>query len=234
MQYISKFYLQFLDKYMYDTAFRFQGLITIAQKYMVHDLVDYLQEYIARQWPRSLEEWDYRELELTARNAYHPEPASSIQLLRAAGLDDALPAAFYTLAITPTRNNWETTTSPPKTKGELCARWSELDKQDAMRFAQGRDAMRLHYISVLTKPINYAAPYDRIHDGCRAILGDFRGRMHKQLFLPHEDCLKTIDEFVKLSSGSMCTSCNAQVLEPLQRLREDIWVRLPEYFNLPA
>jgi len=126
------------------------GVLKLADKFMVEPLKEIILSHIRLDWPKSLKEWDQRQMEYRARlerqndslsPRWAPDPASVIQVARCYD-PTLLPLAFYQLS-TLRREDVEMVERFFCDLPSTTARWTLLSQQDELCLERGRIAMML-------------------------------------------------------------------------------------------
>lgn len=210
-----------------NTVLKLAGLMDMGKKYMLHDVVDAITLHTIKQWPQSLDEWDIRDLESQKlRTLALPEPASAIQFATKYDITSILPAAFYALASTSTESEWDEGAAD---KAGRMARWSLLDGRNAMRFARGRDRLISFYTSEIASWYNPCI----VHPVCISTGKSLVETTRVQSSTCPRDCLRTLTAVIAgASNSSLCATSKPALVSKLQKIRTEIWERLPDFFDL--
>ena len=241
------------------------GVTRLADKYLLETLRKHLIDLVVSDWPKTLQEWDYREKEVLAcfdngiSNGQprvcdmFPEPVTAINFAREFGCTEILPAAFYQLStMRVERHAWE-----DDVHGDTLsrARWSLLDKDDLLRYIRGCQTLwsfradTEYFLCPQCKPEMWRHPFDPEGDDlhqrlpCYAYVDKLFQRVWSgsgpdgvpknilRLYAEMQD-----DTDVPLPQHgfprTLCTSCWCTFGDKIAELRQEIWAKLPETFDL--
>lgn len=232
------FHRKLCDRYDSNVLASLEGLVRVSKKYLVRDMAEIAYEYVSRQWPKTLQEWDMRAEELKIGQTL--EPAWAIEFATTHSLLDILPAAFYALATTATNHNWDDTPGPR----HLGARWSLLSAANAIRFAKGRDALIKFYANLLDSAISphamclTAARGTTQYGACSSAfrrmseIGGLGQRPNLVFCGGAWDCLGALKVMIKEGNESLCAKCRSVAVSTYEKQRETLWRKMPEFFDL--
>lgn len=162
-----------------------------------------------------------------------PEPVSAIQFATTYELPSILPAAFYLLAITPTKRDWNDH-QPPNINA---ARWFSLSDSNAVRFAKGRDAMLEFYLSEAERDLapqrdtyGWTTGPDRYH--CTCDFDPLKLELKLLAVSHHLDCLKGLQNLMDRCEHrhKFCLNCMIRMHNHFRRVRTEVWKKLPDFF----
>ncbi|PSR71219.1 hypothetical protein PHLCEN_2v12873 [Hermanssonia centrifuga] len=224
------------------------GLMRIADKYLIDSIVVSIAKRVKMDWPVTLEQWDntlacIRQPEKCDHSQAHllHDPLAAIRFATKFDIPEILPAAFYHLATIDADGSLK-----QKDKYGLAPpRWKLLDPENQMRFIIGRE--RLYKVALT----NVNKEFDKSGSSIQPFLVLYKGhsikcteKMEGQRWRVYEDFLKAgfsqrldplrlFQELRKsFTSPDLCGACLELLGGNLQRQREDIWRRLPEFFDL--
>lgn len=168
-----------------------------------------------------------------------PDPASAIRLARECDVPSILPAAFYQLARTDIdmdrlkRDDVQENRARGRT-----ARWDLMTGEDMVRLMHAQKAMRrplqqfLARFRVAHESIKWCRTFKRMDDITKKI----RTKLEKVNGCPETfgDPLYWLWEFREEKVDMECDDCCLRRWKDvaLDEARDDIWNKLPEYFNL--
>lgn len=256
-----------------NTPLEVTGIVRLANKYMLDSLRDRLVQHVAEDWPRSLFDWDRQEAEIAsmkgsiANTSRHhrlpgyeafpdcvPEPVAAILFAQEFGCPGILPAAFYQLARTSVKQDWDTA----KHMGlERLARWSLLDKEDLLRYLRGCQALD-DYCDVMVYNERVGAV---LSHGCRPWWSwdgvdpeeaeeddrsypcfEYVQRLFQTVWKRRgpRDPLRSLYDIMRhretlslaKTRHDLCYECEPSLVDWAQEERKKVWRRLPEFFGL--
>ncbi|EKM50913.1 uncharacterized protein PHACADRAFT_104048 [Phanerochaete carnosa HHB-10118-sp] len=222
-----------------DSPLLLSGLLDISDKYKIPGIVSVIKEHVRKEWPTTLAGWEIRQIELqsTATHDILPEPVSAIQFATAYDIPSILPAAFYHLAVLPTKRDWHDVPERPSLPAQSypvanshAARWFSLDDCNAVRFTKGRDAMLEYYFAHFADnmvPVTDA--YGRRDTGCICKFESLQTEMQCAGVCQNLDCLQELKRLIERCDHAhgFCGRCVTRVRQNFAKLRADIWNRLP-------
>ncbi|GJE96790.1 BTB domain-containing protein [Phanerochaete sordida] len=156
---------------------RARGAMRLARKYDVDAVRTRIVQRLEADWPKDVIEWlrlcaDVRK-RTELRDAidrmyvgapspepapFVPEPASAVRFAREFDVPSILPAAFYALALTDVRADWD---APGARRSELfaAARWTLLDATDVLRVARGKALLCMRIVDMVGTPLLSDQPF---------------------------------------------------------------------------
>ena len=223
-----------------DAPLLLSSLLDISGRYKIPGVVAVIKDHIRKEWPTTLSGWAIRQLELKSTGAHGtlPEPVSAIQFATTYDIPSILPAAFYHLAILPTKHDWresrEAAAAASYHVNVNAARWSSLDGPSAVRFAKGRDAMVEYYFAHVED--NMEPPVDQFNrrreTGCTCDFSALQTEIKLSGVCQNLDPLQELQTLVDRCDHlyRFCEACLVRVRGNFARLRVDIWNELPYFF----
>ncbi|OJT03254.1 hypothetical protein TRAPUB_6159 [Trametes pubescens] len=260
-----------------DTPIELRGAVRLASKYMFDNARADMIKRVTMDWPVTLDQWDIREGERQSliRVAYGeqygnhrdgrrnlaehtPEPVAAIVFAQEHGCSEIPPAAFYRLASLNIRNDWEDKhvfADPDR------ARWSLCDKENLVRYIQGREALEEYHHTVAQQltdgdMMNTSCIPEYMHDTGAIRPGDpFEGKIKKYRCMHFiwtlrdivwgwrvsldpltalaklEDCGK-LDRMKAACPYGLCETCEGYLRQWIHNERVGLWKNLPSYFQL--
>lgn len=222
----------------------------MANKYQITHIRDCIVERLESDWPQTIHAWDALEGEVERSKEHSntlwyiddrfPEPASAIRLARDYGIPSILPAAFYQLsrlkiANDHARRRKEANTFYDYDYDERTARWDLLSGEDLLCVMRGQEKLRE---VALHLPRRVMCPNPDWSKKCNV-----KAMIHQ---LNKEYGIDTTTDFLehfrhfgvqyredRYDSGrNICDPCDDTVESLLDDIREEIWMKLPEYFEL--
>lgn len=260
-----------------DTPVKLRGAVRLASKYMFDNARADMIKRVTMDWPVTLDQWDVREGERQSlmRVAYDhhsnqsagrrnlaehtPEPVSAIVFAQEHGCAEILPAAFYRLASLDIGNGWENKNRVHADPDR--ARWALCDKENLVRYIQGRSALEEYHHTVAqqltdgdmintscfpeymsdTGPIR---PGDRFEGNIeeypcfhfiwtlRDVVWGWRVSLDPLTALSKlEDCDK-LDRMKDRCPYGLCERCEGFFREWIREERVSLWKKLPGFFQL--
>ncbi|KAA1474143.1 hypothetical protein DENSPDRAFT_315341 [Dentipellis sp. KUC8613] len=213
-----------------DTPLRVKPLLLLADKYDIQHLRTLIVKRLEDDWPRSLLQWDSLEADIAGRlESYRahglagceleddfPEPGSAIEVARQCNIPSILPAAFYNLSRLSIEFDWDNVrdpySDPPEDwySGTRSARWSCIAREDFVCLLQGR-ARLAKYLDEELRP-----PYPSHHAKgvCKLVEWD-------------DYCAKSTRHV-----EGLCMTCTLCISDQIEKLRGEIWRRIPTFFRL--
>lgn len=233
-----------------ETPFDVRAMLSMATKYQISHIRDCIVERLESDWPQTILAWDTLEGEIertTEHSNVHwytddrfPEPASAIRLARDFHIPSILPAAFYQLsrlnvADDRARRRKEDNILYDAGFNKRTAQWDLLSGGDLLCVMRGQEKLRKVAREFIYPLI---CGQTDLSQQCDITL------VLNELSTEHgaattTDILEYFRQFAihwKKGYGSgerdMCYSCEDAADESLRDIREQIWTKLPEYFEL--
>ncbi|EPQ50719.1 hypothetical protein GLOTRDRAFT_123529 [Gloeophyllum trabeum ATCC 11539] len=231
-------------------------VLSLATKYEIASVRSQIVDRLTEDWPTTLHAWDTLEAEIAAMqeewydkhktylDKHLPEPASAIQLAKTYGIPAILPAAFYhlsrlSIAYGPDGAEPKKQHRSYLMRGVRTAKWKSLKVDDYYNLLTGR--MRLK--DAASKAIfDWDFPHhDDDSDSEDESICSERARWRLQCDFEEAigndddvlDVLRTKRKQALRSQWKICSSCSSYIqTEKLPELRENLWRRLPEFFNI--
>ncbi|KAJ7081969.1 hypothetical protein C8R43DRAFT_1142859 [Mycena crocata] len=235
---------------------RYDWLLSICRKYKIVPLQQRIVEQLKAEWPAILREWDMRELRIGILHRQHvaaspsglvhnlylddrlSEPVGIIEIARALGVPQLIPAAFYDLTRRDPHMDWdalhtvETRRRPEIARclvtGMRSVRWRKLSAVDLLAVAALKQR-QLDLIHELCNPECSKLP----HPECQAKRVKFLTLVEDSM-LQSRDLLNATRAAISQASGvEMCPSCKTCTVERIAAVRTCFWHELVDKF-LPA
>lgn len=241
-----------------DTPFLTEGILRLATKYQMEPLRVRLLEHFTADWPRTLDEWEGLERQISATESRHvckgglhlddrfPEPVAAIRIAREYGCQEILPAAFYRVARTPISDDWDNlrrdgTTDSALQHGRLTVRWVLLDRGALMQVLSVREILTSEMV-VIHSELLCGSFCGRAHcsteDRCVQALGRLRENMDLSIH-------QTLDPLhilnVCAANGGtqgyddgvcLCPWCQTELKEFVDMRKQHVWTSLRKLFQL--
>lgn len=220
----------------------------MANKYQIAHIRDCIVGRLESDWPQSLAACDALEGGLE-RIIDHigapwyiddlfPDPASAIRLGRDCGVPTILPAAFYQLSRLKISNDrarrgagWKAM----ETFDERTARWDLLSGDDLLCLMRGQSKLRNFILGFSTR---FSCPQSDWKSRCRVMtrmcnISEDQSAATATDILEHFRSFETaFRKAVEEPGWDVCQECEEAVRDQLNTIREEIWRKLPEYFEL--
>ncbi|GJE96787.1 BTB domain-containing protein [Phanerochaete sordida] len=241
-----------LQRFDADTPLQVRGVLTLAVKYEVESVREYIVSHIEADWPRTFEElcrWrlDFlhtmevrtlhnQDITLRAEHIY-PEPASAIRLAFDFGITSILPAAFYRLSLASVKSVWKE--NPPGWTWNpdwFSARWDLLTGSDYRRLMNGKDALRRaqkelpwvwHDGNADCEPECMEGKQD-LHDSHHPAFPQSDNDVFFELLRMSKD----LRECNTASLCNLCPECREAIKQNITALLDEMWTSLPRIFLL--
>ncbi|EIW86036.1 hypothetical protein CONPUDRAFT_46875 [Coniophora puteana RWD-64-598 SS2] len=244
-----------LTRYDPETPSKIEGILRLAKKYQIDSVWHRLVHQVEADWPTSLPEWDQLKGEIELRHSrrmeenlpdelphnddVYPEPGAAISLAREFCLYDILPAAFYHLSRTQISCNRAAKTDDQGVSDNIAeihedggrtANWSYLTRNDFKCLLLGRERIQ-RFMESKALQFQNSSRFADCDLGC-----DRRGIETKfQLVLQSSDVLAGLKGFITedYATDGVCSPCISRAKRDAQTLRQDVWAKLPQLFDLP-
>lgn len=227
-------------------------LLVLADKYIADNIECMIECQIRQDWPKSIHEWDAFERRVAHMYRMHqqrggggpwdallPEPASYIRYARIAKVIEPrrTGAAFYQLSRMNVQNNREMKSiaiglkdpTPAQLAKMRRAMWSILSKDEMRRLERGKEKLASH----MAQFVRTLPEYLGLHVHCAPAWNVDAVKLVKS-----DDIL---GELLQLCSPNttglnkrMCGVCLSKISRKAREEREEVWVRLPHYFEVYA
>ncbi|KAH7908971.1 hypothetical protein BJ138DRAFT_1011784 [Hygrophoropsis aurantiaca] len=227
-------------------------ILTMVNKYKLHDLRRSIALHLQGDWPQTLAEWDLAEAEFSSMDAlssqdgnealrasymhlddWYPEPVSAIRIARECDLPSILPAAFYHLSRLSAVNDnlGQRQQGPPQfVPGRRSARWDDLSAKDLLCLIKGRE-------NIAQTDLNLTFSDDCGCGGRDPCIGLKNCGLVEDI---NRERARTPDVLALLRSYAdlpdygerICAQCCAFMKSRLRKARRVLWVQLPDLFQL--
>lgn len=225
-------------------------MLAITTKYQIAQIRDRIVERLESDWPQTIFAWDALEGQIERAKEYSkvlwdtddrfPEPASAIRLARDFGIPSILPAAFYQLsrlniANDHARRRKEADIFNDDDFDERTARWDLLNGDDLLSVMRGQEKLRDVARRFTRRFLCGKADWSQ-HCAINQVLSTL-SREHGADTTT--DVLEHFRQFTKHyrkdrydCGWNICDPCDDAADESFDAIREEVWKKLPEYFEL--
>ncbi|KAK2464433.1 hypothetical protein APHAL10511_003581 [Amanita phalloides] len=231
-------------------------LLQVSTQFNIPHIRKQLVPRVEQDWPPTLFHWDALEIEIEGlKNVwqgdpvpsyfddYLPEPASAIRLGFECRIPSILPAAFYHLSrLTISQDRRALNSSDPETLSghELSLRtadWRLLVASDFISLLKGqRRLSQAVEEMVFDEPRLCSLTKEHAIQGCSI---DDQWELWKEIRIMWKnsrDVLHLLNEYAhKVQSWkNICYACRVDIQYALKHMRQEIWSKLAEYFDLKS
>ncbi|KAH7904822.1 hypothetical protein BJ138DRAFT_1119048 [Hygrophoropsis aurantiaca] len=229
------------------------NILTMANKYKLHDLCKSIVLRLETDWPQTLAEWDLAEAEFTSMDVlssqdgneglrasyvhlddWYPEPVSAIQIARECDVPSILPAAFYHLsrlsAVQDNLGQRQQHGPPQFLPRHRSAQWDDLSAKDLLCLIKGRENIAQTDLGLIfSDDCGCGGQHPCIglkNCGLVEEINRERGRT--------SDALALLQSYADRPDygDRICAQCCAFMKGRLRKARRVLWVQLPELFQL--
>lgn len=233
-----------------ETPFAVRAMLSMATKYQISYIRDCIVERLESDWPQTILSWDTLEGEIertTEHSNVHwytddrfPEPASAIRLARDFNIPSILPAAFYQLSRLNIADDHarqrkeDNSLYDPSFNIARTARWDLLSGDDLLCVMRGQEKLRKVVRQFVPPLLCGKTDFSQLCDISKVLneLSREHGAATTTDVLEH---FRQITIHYRKEYGTernICDPCEDVADELLGSIREKIWKKLPEYFEL--
>ncbi|KAI0315091.1 hypothetical protein OF83DRAFT_1247025 [Amylostereum chailletii] len=216
----------------------YDGVLDLAIRYQAEDLKSVVVASLKDDWPSALTHWDMREATIRTEmkgsdgspNSFYPNPVDAIQMAMEHKIYDILPVAFYDLS----RLYHIEKLSPEeygKPRTYNLGSWPlELRIIQGVVAIQERTSARfvdsdLRRLATCERP-----PTDT---SCQMRIDQFLGGPVRRAARISFDPIGWINQATAFSGGlEACRTCRAACAKGMQDIRRELWMQLPDCFEL--